>query len=340
MTIGQDAKIGLNSYIALFKETTYGTFPATAETGASTLEALNIGFATEVVSQKLDQISGTRGYTKRVQLDKNVTGTLEQYLHPEESILMVADALGGGISTSSVTGAYQHVISAGNFDTSPISLSFQVRKGDTHHWQYTGGRVNNLTIAANVGELVKCSYEMVFKDSTQAGSDISSSLSISSVLPFTYVQGTYEYAATEGSLTSTVAEYINGFELAINNNLISDSGVRALGSNVLQTLAPTRREVTLTITQRFDTTTAWNRFVEATQGAARLIFEGASISAEHNYKCTLVMPKLFLNSPEPTIGAPSDILMSEITFDVLVDNPSTSTGKDIEATFVNATASY
>lgn len=340
MTIGNSYEMGVNSYVAIFKESTFGTFPATAATGASTIEPLSIGIKTEIESEKLETISMNRGATKRVQLNKNVSGSIEQYLHPTESPLMMAMALGGGITTSSLTGAYTHSLTAGNFDTTPSSISMQIRKGSTTHWQYTGGRVNQMTISGEVGSAVKVSYEMIFKDSTQAGSSIVSSLSISSILPFTYVDGSYRYAATEAGLTSTASEKITGFELTVNNNMKSDSDARGLGSNVIDILPPTNRVVEFKITQRFDTTTAWNRFVQNTQGSIELYFEGASITTEHKNSCRIVMPKVFVNTPDPEIKGPSDLLMSEINFDVLVDNPLTTTGKDIAITFINAVSSY
>lgn len=338
--VGTNSKIGLDSYLAVFQETTFGTFPATAETGATTLEPLSIGFVTEIVNQKLEQISGRRGFTKRVQLDKNVAGTLEQNLHSEESVLLIAACMGGGIATSSLTGAFQHVISAGSFDTAPISLSFLERKGDTHFWQYSGGRVNTLTIGANVGELVKASFEFIFKDSTQSGADISSSLSISSIIPLTFVGGTFQYAGTEASLTSTAVEQIIGFELSINNNLVSDANARALGSNLLQVLPATMRNIELTTTQRFDTTTAWDRFIQATQGAIKLQLRGDSITSEHFHQIDIVLPKVFVNKADTEISSPNDVLMLEIPWDVVIDDPSTTTGKDIEITINNQTASY
>jgi hypothetical protein len=340
MVIGREAKTGVKSYIALFIESTYGTFPASAATGASTIEPLSIGFKTEIASIKLDQISLNRGFTKRVQTDKNVAGTLDQYLHPTESPILLALALGGGLTTSSLTGAFTHSISAGEFSSTINSISIQARKGDTHHWQFTGGRINSLKITAAIGEPIRCSYDFIFKDSTQTGSDISASLSISSVLPFTYVNGVYRYAATENSLTSTVEEDITGFELTVNNNLISDANVRKLGSDVLQTLPPTRRDIEFKVTQRFDTTTAWNRFIQNTQGSIELVFTGASVSAEHNYECRIRMPKVFVDSPDPEVPGPNDVLMSEINFAVLVDSPMTTTGRDIGITVINSISSY
>lgn len=340
MVVGSNAELGVNSYVAFWKEATWGTFPATGATNASTLEPLSIGFKVEITNQKLETISRNRGFTKRVQLDKNVAGSLEQYLHAQESVLPLAASLGGGISSSSISGGFTHSLTSGNFDTDASSLAFQVRKGQTYHWQYTGGRVNNCVITANVGEPVKVSYEFIFKDATQTGSDISGDLSISAVLPFTYVQGSYRYADTEASLTSTATEEITGFELGINNNLKSDATARAIGSNVLSTLPPTRRAIEFKITQRFDTLTAWNRFINNDQGSIDLLFEGQSASAKVNYSCQITLPKVHVNTPDPEVTGPNDILTPEITFDVLVDNAMTTTGRDIGITILNTTASY
>lgn len=340
MVIGRDAQSGVKSYVAMFIETTYGSATSSAETNASTLEPLSIGFKTEIISQKLDAISRNRGFTKRVQLDKNVGGPLEQFLHPEESPVLLALALGGGLVTGSLSAGFTHSISAGEYSSTINSLTILVRKGDTHHWQYTGGRINTMKISGTIGEPVRCTYDFIFKDSSQTGSDISDHLTISSALPFTYVDGTYNYAATEGSLTSTVAEDITGFELTINNNLISDANVRKLGSNVLQTLPPTRRDIEFKITQRFDTVTAWNRFIANTQGSVELVFAGASCSAKQNYGCRIRMPKVFVDTPDVEVTGPNDILMSEINFAVLVDYPMTTTGKDIGITIINTTSSY
>lgn len=336
MAVGDEAKVAVESYVALGKEGTFGTYSS----ATTAIEALSVSFKTEIESQKLDTLNFNRGFTKRVQLNKNVAGTLEQNVHPEESVLLFTSALGGQITTTSLTSAATHSISSGNFDNSVASLSFNIRKGDSATWRFQGGRTNSLKLSANVGELLKASYDMIFQDATQQADDISAILSISTALPFTYVNGTYRYAANEAAAaTSTVAENIQGFELNINNNLVSDNNARELGSNVLSVLPATRREIEFTITQRFDTTTNWNRFIQATQGAAELFFEAGAITAEHNYQLTIRMPKLFMNTPDPELTGPNEVISSEITFDVLVDDPNTTTGRDIGVTFQNATQS-
>lgn len=341
MAIGDGAESVVRSYVAVGKEATFGTYTAPS----LAIEALSCGFMTDVDVEMIDSIGGgNRGRTKRVQKDKKVAGPLEANFHAQESVLMCANALGGGIvSALHTTGVYNHTLGAGNFNTDAASLCFNVRKGSTHTFRYSGGRVNSLKISAAVGEIVKVSYDFVFKDSTQTSADdLASALSISSVLPFTYVQGKYRYATTEaGAATTTAEEPIQGFELTVKNNIVSDKAARALGSNVPQVLPATRREVEFKITQRFDTTTAYNRFMQATQGAVELFFQGEQIGATGFFhEATIRMPKVFYDKADVELKDTGSILQAEIPMSVLVDSPNTTTGKDIAFTFRNATAAY
>lgn len=340
MSVGDEAKAALPSYLAIGKESTYGTY-ASATTA---VEFLSSSIRTDIASQKIDAMGGAgRGYMKRVQLDKNVAGTIEMNLHTVDSTLLIANTLGGPVVSASISGGFVHSITAGNYNTSSaiLGISINSRKGDTHTWRYSGGRVNTMKISAQVGEVIKASFDMIFKDATLPTDDISASLSISSVLPLTFVGGFYRYAATEAAAaTTTVEEPIQGFELTVTNNLVSDARARKLGSNVLQVLPATRREVQLTIEQRWDTTTSWNRFVQATQGSVELYLRGDSMGSSEFHDMTIRLPKVYMNSPEPTLDSATDILKSSVAFDVIVDSPSTITGKDIGWTIKNGVSAY
>jgi Phage tail tube protein len=332
MAIGTNAYPMVNSYVSVGREIGYGNYPTDASSFTA-IEALTCGFKTDIETQKIDSLSFNRGMTRRLQLGKNVVGALEQNLHPIESPLLCYAGLGGALnSTELTTGVYQHEMFAGNFDKSVSSVSFNVRKGENFVWRYWGGRVNSIKISANVGEPVKVSYDFVFKDSEQLSDDISAGLSLSSYLPFTYANGTFAYSGS--------SEEITGFELTVSNNLKSDKDARSLGSRVLSCLPATRRSVDFKITQRFDTTTTYQRFLNAESAAVQLEFLGASLGSGYNNKLTIDMPKVYPNSPEPELSGAGEILSSEITYDVVVDNPLTSTGYDIKFTWVNPVASY
>lgn len=339
MGVGSDFKPVLPSYVAYSKETTYGTY-ASATTA---VEAISCNFKIEVDSKKLDALGNHRGFSKRVQLNKNVKGSMETYLHPVESALLLIVALGGGKATTpGSTGVYIHSITAGNFDTAPSSLSFNVRKGASFPFRYAGGRVNSVKITAKVGEPVKCAWEMIFQDGSLGSDDIGTTLSVSSQLPMTFANGVFRYSSTEALANTTSAkEPIQAFELTIKNNLIDGESARELGQNTISVLPATRREIELSITQRFDTTTAFNRFLQATIGSVELFFRGPdALSATKFTEFYFRLPKVYQNTNDPMLDSGTKILESTFTFDVVVDNPNTTTGKDIGITVQNGVSTY
>ena len=339
MAIGDNAEIGLTSYLALSKESVFGTY-ASATTA---IDFLSCGFRVTRESQKLDSFGLTRGFTKRVSLNQNVTGPLESYLHPVESVLLVSAALGGHISSTGTTAShYTHSISAGDFNTTTAinSISANVKKG-SYVWRYLGGRVNSLKITANAGEPAMLSAEFMFKDATQLSDDIENTLSLSTTLPFTFVQGSFQYASNEAALTTTAEESVIGVEIEINNNFKYDNDVRELGSNLPSVIPPTRRDVLLKVKQRFDTTTTYNRFINNTFGAASVIFTSTEsiFTTTSLYQMVFRFPRVVPNSPDPELASPSDILMMETEFDVIQDT-GTSSGREIGVTVVNNVVNY
>jgi len=343
MAVGDLAEVAARSYVAVGRETTFGTYLS----ATTAIEAVSCTFRTDIESRVLEEIGRNLSPARRIQLGKNVGGTLEHFLHPQESVLLIANALGGGIASSitAVTGVSLHSITSGNFDTIAASLSFNVRKGSTLTWRYLGGRVNNFRITGAVGEPIRASYDLVFMDSTQLSDDIQAILSISTVLPFTFMQGVYRYSSTEAlAATTTAVEPIQSFDLSVSNNLATGPEARRFGTNTVQVLPATSRRITLSVTQRFDTTTSYNRFIQATQGAIEFFFQGATITASAalapQYEMVVRLPKVFYNSADPMLDTPNDVLQHDFTVDVVNDNPYTTTGKDVGITFRNEVATY
>ena len=341
MAVGDLARVGVRSAIAVRPEATYGTFAVTT-TSLNCYAPTSIGIQSSYETEKLDELTGGRGYARQVQKDKSVTGGIEGYLHPEESLPFLINAMGGRYTFNSLTSAGDHSITTGNFSASDtvVSISMWAQKGEQHFWRYAGGVINSLKIRASINEPVKMSAEFVFQESSISTADTAMALvlSISSARPFIYVDGVYRYDATEGSLTSSVNEPIQSFELEINNNLITDAQARQLGTRILSRIPPSpRRDVTLKISQRFDTTTTYGRMVDNTAGAVSLFFRGESISAEFFKDLTIFLPNVRMKNTEPLVEGANEVLKSEIELDVLISgNPGTSTSREIGMTVRNA----
>ena len=338
MPAGSGGSAVLHSYVALGKEATFGTY----NSATTAIEALSCSFKTDIKSQKLDAMFVNRGFARRVALDKEVKGSVEQYFHPQESVLIVANALGGQVSSTVATNSTLHSISTGNFADSIAALSFNVRKGSVITWQYSGGRCNSLKISAQVGEPVKLSADFLFQNSTQVSNDLSALLSISTVAPFVFSGSEFRYGASEGAV---VTESVIGFELTINNNLKYDKDVRQLGTNIVQLMPGLKQDIQLKATQRFDTTTTWTRFIQATEGAVILFFSGAAIVAstttpEYFFTAQFTLPRVVQSTGDPELKGTGDMLTADLEYDVLVDLPATTTGRALGLTIRNSTASY
>jgi len=72
------------------------------------------------------------------------------------------------------------------------------------------------------------------------------------------------------------------------------------------------------------------------------LFSGSQITstASQTYAWQIDMPKVLMNTPDPELSGAGDLLQSEISFDVITDNPQTTTGKAIVATVWNNVNSY
>jgi len=338
MPVGDTGRALVHSAVAFRQETTYGTYAVTT-TALHTCAPTSFNFMVEQDHQKLDELAFARGYSRFVTLDRKVSGSLEMFLHPEESLHFMINALGGRVTFNSLTSASDFSITAGNFTASDtiLSLSFWAQKGDLTSFRYVGGIINKLKISAAIGEPAKMTAEILFQDASISSSDtLTTSLSFSTIAPYTYVDGTFRYDATEASLTSTVAEDIQSFELEINNNLFEN--FRELGSRILSGRVPAgRREVTFKISQRFDTSTTYNRFIQATAGAVQLRFSGATISAEYDRRMDIILPNVRNVSGDGEVGGANEILQADIDYAVLVSgNAYTTTSREIGVTMRTA----
>jgi hypothetical protein len=178
-------------------------------------------------------------------------------------------------------------------------------------------------------------------DST-AGADVSSTLlTNTATYPLDFVQGRFSVENSLGSLTSSSYWNVQGFSFKLSNGLKSDNDSRAIGSDVLQVLPQGVARFELSAKMRFDTTTAYDAMLAGSQLSAEFQFLGATLAGSANRQSIkLTFPKVYIkDAGDPEIGGPEEILVSEISFDVLRD-ASSATGYPVKITVVNGTAAY
>ena len=349
MAVGDSALIGGDSYLAVGRETTYGTY----NTATAALDFVSAALKLTKEGKIIEQIERSRTYSKRVHLSKTVEGEVEFYYAPlvDSCNFILQNAFGGAITTATATGetaggaAFTHTVAVGAMvGTSYPSLCINMRKGDATGgkiFEYSGLRVNELTLSAEIDEGILCSASLIGKDATSGGSSVASALTITASPVLSFVDGRISVETSFASLTRTSFWHVQSVELTMNNNLNADSESRRIGSDTLVVCPPGILDVELKATIRFDTLTAWSAMVNATQLSGQLEFLGPTMTTSViRQGIKLNLPRLYVqDAGEPEVSDASGILTSEVTFHVLRDDTS-ATGYLIQALITNNKSSY
>lgn len=331
--------MGYDSAIAIAKETTFGTFV----TATSFLEFNSESFKFMREEIKLEAINSTRDFKKRMIGNETVEGAIEAPLNvaSDAVVNIIKQAMGGSVASSSIsTTSYKHILNVGDMEnnastgTDPMkSLSVLVRKGDTHEWAFSGMRVNTLTIKGEVGQPIMFSAEFIGKGASLTST--TPAVSYSDILPVNFT-GVEIGVADSITAATLIAECFTAFEFTLNNNLDGDQ--RCLGTRNIAVLPPVRREVSLKLSQRFDTITAYSRALANTMSAVRIILSGdTAIADATTYSMAIRLPAVYFNtSPMPEVGD-AGVLMQELEGTCMYN---TAAAYVVQMDILNATANY
>lgn len=348
MAVGEGVTVGNLSYLAIGRETTYGTYN-TATAGINFLSAsLKIMKETKI----LEEIQTSRTNSNFIQLGKSLEGEIEAYFSPMNlgCNYLLQNAFGGGAVTSATatgdtvgSGTFQHTVDVNNFLTTYSSLCINHRKGDStlgKIFEYSGLRVDELGLTAEIDEPLLMNVSLIGKDATITANNVSSSIDTTTQVPLSFVNGRFSVETSASAITSTSFWHAQSVSFKIKNNLNADTTSRRIGSDTLAVLPAGLAQFELTASIRFDTTTAFDAMMAGTRLAAEFYFEGATMSGSTlRESIKITMPRVYVSDAgDPEIGGPGDPLVSEVSFAVLRD-PTTS-GYAVRATIINKTNSY
>lgn len=346
MSVGQGCLVGNLSYLAFGREVTYGTY-ATCTSGINFLSA---SLKTTKEVKVLEEIQTSRTNSNSIQLGKTVEGEAEFYFSPKNPACnyLLQNAFGGGpVTSATATGetigglAFTHQIDIANFAATYSSLSANMRKGqatDGKIFEYTGLRVNELTIKAELDEALICSIGMMGKNSTITANDVSSVLTTLTQEPLSFVNGRLSIETTN-ALTTSSYWLIESMEFKLSNNLSGDQ--RNIGSDVIQCLPAGMAKPELKCKIRFDTTTAYDAMMNGTRFYGEFEFLGNTLTGSKIREGLKVsMPYLLITEAgDPEVGGPNEILSSEVSFTILRD-ASSATGYAVRSFVTNLASSY
>ncbi len=353
MAVGDGYQLAWKSAIGVYKETTWAGSITTA-TGAY-LEFNSEGFIYKADEKILDAINSQREAFKRIVGNEMAEWKADADLNPGSDALMnmLKQAMGGTVSSVALTGtAYQHTFRIGdmesNADTSTSAdmkgLHCQVRKGGGHIWDFLGCRVNTFTIKAEAGAPVTISFEGTAKTATMGATTLSTTVSYTSVLPCVFHGVGIKAATQTGSIDITTAatgtaETYQSFELTVSNNLQTD--LRQLGTRQLSHLPQGGLNVSLKMTQRFDTSTAYDRWKAEQRMAFGILLDtnySVTTSGGSTYSMFIAIPAAYLNYETPVVPGRNGILSHDLNYTCLRVNTTTSYAVQIWVN--NETAAY
>lgn len=332
MAVGSGAVLGFDSLLGVAEETAFGTFV----TASTWVEFDSESIVKTVDFQNQNSLVGRRGFHRRVEGQHAVAGDITYNLNAVNGLMFIKNVMGGSVtslhSASSITtGTNQsHTIELGDWSTqtAPAALSIQKRVGATQMFEVSGARVNQMVISGSINNPVKATVNIVAQDMSLSAAS-NATLDFSTVRPFLFFDGTYTSDATTTSLGTTV-EDIMSFELTINNNIITDDGARRLGSKTIQNLTPGQREVNLSISQRFDSTAAYDRWLVSSFQAIRIHLDTGdtigSVSGATTYSMIIDVRHAFLQDGAVPVVSDAGIVTLDMTWNGLTLDTANTAG--------------
>lgn len=351
MALGDSSVYAGESYLGIARETALGTYA----TCTASLDFLSSSIKVLKDSKILQQIERKRAMAKHFSMSKTIEGDLEFYPSADVTVsaYILQNAFGGAeVTSATATGetlggascSYTHTFLVGSFDATYAGLSFNHRKGGSTGgkvWEYHGGRCNTLSLVAEIDEPLKATASFVFKDCTQSSNDIESGLTVGSYECLSFESGRFSVEGTFASLTASSFWHVQNINFVLNNNLKNDTSSRRIGSDILDVLPVGVQSYDLSVQVRFDTLTAYNAMIAATEYSAEFEFQGTTYSGSLIKRgLNLFFPKITIkDAGDPEIGGPDETLLSTITFNVLRDDSSAS-GYACSAELTNQETGY
>jgi hypothetical protein len=238
---------GFDNTVTLAKETAYGTASNTAG------DYKWVGIIDSFEPEENNNAEGKAGLGLRAPLmvragAKEVDANLTAFL---QNPRLMYYALGKVASAGDATNGYTHTLTpVGKGEELPSFTAQNVISGLNLVRDYTGGKIDSLTITAEAEEAVEVEAEMLFQSVTSTGTTARAVVAENTPY-FMFYEGT---VSINGTQTADVTE----FELEINNNL--ERRFTLNGANKPTAIEEGNLEITATLTMDLRSSTHWNAF--------------------------------------------------------------------------------
>lgn len=287
--------LGINSYIGVGKETTWGTPVARTRFAELVSEGLRL-------SRERVVADSFRGLSKRRVFDgkRMVEGEFQIELMYEQQGLLWQHLFN---TVSPTTGPTQTTVYTHTYAPAlalMAGLSVEVER-DVQAFLYEGCKVGRCTIVAEPDKIVKATWGIVGEDESQ----------VSATSPTYPPEKPILHTQLVAKIDDVALDLVS-FECIIDNNLFSDR--RKLGASLIK--EPTRAgmwEVSFSLVADFEDVTVYNKYFNATDFKLNLIGTGATIAGSSpptSESWDLELPRCIARGNSPAVGGPGPIRLT------------------------------
>jgi hypothetical protein len=287
---------GLSAQLGVATETTYGTPATVTRFYELTDESMRMDI------ERLET-AGLRAGQRIVRSDrwvagrKTVAGDVSLEVPNKSLGLLLLHAFGTASSSNPTGSVYEHTFTPADL---PVGMTTQVGRpsldGTVNPFTYHGCKVASWELSADVGQIGQFRMSLVAEDEdTSTSLETASYPSALSLL--TFADATLTIAGSSQTVRSV--------RLRGDNGLAADRHV--LGAQVVATpLEAGMRNYEVDIDAHFDDTTAYGRFVNGTEAALVLKYEGATITTGYAYTLQATCNVRF-DGDTPQVSGPEEI---------------------------------
>lgn len=271
---------GIDGQLGYKAETTFGT----AVVPDRFAEFNSENFKKEI--QRIES-KGIRAGSRVMRSDRwaagriDVAGSLEQELHNKGFGLLLSHLFGGVATSQPAVGThptvFDHTLTPAGLWGKSLTMELGWKDAAANSYKKTveGAKCKGFELGAKVGEFAMLKSEWSAEDLVAATSLTAASYP-ASTSPFTFVQGSLTIAAGAADVEEVTLKAAN--PLADDRYFLGSALRKEHIENDL-------REYTLDIASEWSDWTAYNRFVNGTEAALALLFQGANIiDATYKYQ--------------------------------------------------------
>lgn len=284
--------LGSLAHIGIAKETTFGT-PVTATD--------YVRFSSESITETIEQVkndahNGVFDEAPQFEGAHTVAGDITADVYPNGIGHFLRSSLGAPVTTTLVSGAYQHVFTPVQSNFAPNCAlppyTIEVNRDNASAWQYAGAVFGDLDFTFGIDKkIMNCKASVIAK---AAALITKTTPSFDTVDPFMWSQAVV-------TLNSVVNTNVSSVEIGVKNGL--DGRPTLDGTkNINRIMRNGKRTFPIKLTVELQDLTEYNLFIAQNEVPLSIVLTGPIITGSYNYTFQVDVSKFHFNAFPINVG--------------------------------------